>query len=74
MLFKDISYLELWPPIYSAKRNRATFGRGYYEEQFCEVILNLVQRFKRRCLLMIFLSGALAAFLFSGAEPFVQFW
>ena len=25
------------------------FGRGYYEEQFCEIILNLSQWFRRRC-------------------------
>ena len=49
------------------------FGRGYKEEQFCGIILNLYQWFKRRCLLKIFSSGALAAHLFSRAEPFVQF-
>ena len=43
----------------------------YHEEQFCEIILNL-DRFKR-CHFKDFLSGALAALLFSGAEPFVQF-
>ena len=36
MLFKDIPYLELWQPFYSAER-----------EQFCEIILNLSQWFKR---------------------------
>ena len=71
--FKDISYLELWWPFCSAERNNlCNFGRGYYEEQFCEIILNLDQWF-RRCLLKIFLSGALAALLFSAAEPFAQF-
>ena len=34
----------------------------------------LDQRFMRRCHLEDFLSGALAALLFGGAEPFVQFW
>ena len=47
------------------------FGRGHYEEQFCEFILNLGQWF-RRCRLKDFLSGALAALLFSGAKPFMQ--
>ena len=48
------------------------FGRGYYEEQFCEFILNLGQWF-RKCRLKDFLSGALAALMFSGVEPFLQF-
>ena len=37
------------------------FGRGHYEKQFCEFILNLREWFKRRCCLKDFLSGALAA-------------
>ena len=61
MPFKDISYLELWH-----------FGRGFYEEQCREIILNLGQWF-RRCRFKDFLSGALAALLFSGVEPFMQF-
>ena len=48
------------------------FGRGYHEKQFCELIMNLDQWF-RRCCLKCFLSGALVARLFSGAEPFMQF-
>ena len=70
---KDISYLELWQPFCSAERyHLCNFCRGCYEEQFCEIILNLGQWF-RRCRLKDFLSGALAALLFGGAEPFVQF-
>ena len=73
MLFKGISNLELWQPFCSAEQNHlCNFGRGYYEEQFCEMILNLGQWF-RRCCLQDFLSGALAALLFGGVEPFVQF-
>ena len=61
----------LWPPFCSAERNHlCNFGRG---EQFCEIILNLDQWFRRRCHLKDFLSGALAALLFGGVEPFVQF-
>ena len=41
-------------------------------EQFCEIILNLCQWF-RRCRLKDFLSGDLAALLFGEAEPFMQF-
>ena len=71
MSLKDISYLELWWPFCSAERNHlCNFGKVYYEEQFCEIILNLDQWF-RRCLLKRFLSGALVTILFSGAEPIV---
>ena len=74
MLFKGIFYLELWQPFCSAERNNlCNFGRGYPEEQFLEIILNLGQWFRRRCLLKDFLSGALASLVFSGAEPFMQF-
>ena len=66
MSFKDITYLELWHPFCSAERNHLfNFGRGYYEEQFCEIILNLDQWFRRRCLLNLFL-------IWSSGGPFVQ--
>ena len=56
MSFKDIPYLELWWPFYSAELHHLChFVRGYYEEQFCEIVLNLDQWFRRRCLLKIFL-------------------
>ena len=42
-------------------------------KQFCEIILNLGQGFRKRCHLNDFLSSALAALLFSGAEPFMHF-
>ena len=55
MLFKDISYLELWWAFCSGEGNHFyKFGRGHHEEQFCEIILNLDQWF-RRCCLKIFL-------------------
>ena len=42
MQFKDISYLQLWQPFCLAERNNlCNFGRGYYKEQFYEIILNL---------------------------------
>ena len=63
MQFKGNSYLELWQP----------FCSGYYEEQYCEIILNLGQWFRRGCCLKDFLYGALAALLFSGAKAFMQF-
>ena len=72
MPFKGISYLELWQPFCSVEWNHlCNFGRGYYKEQFCEIILNSGQWF-RRCRLKEFLSGALAALLLDGAEPFMQ--
>ena len=58
MSFKDISYLELWQPFFSAERNHlCNFGRGHYEEQFCEIILNLGKWFRRRCRLKKKLTG-----------------
>ena len=59
------------------KRNNSVkflcnFNRGYQEEQFSEIILNLDQWF-RRCHLKD-LSGALVALVFSILEPFMQFW
>ena len=73
ILFKDISYLELWQPYCSTECNHlCNFGRGYHEEQFCEIILNLDKSFRRRCFKDL-LSRALAVLVFSGAEPFMQF-
>ena len=44
MLFKDICYKELWQPLCSVEPNHlCNFDRGYYVEQFCEIILNLDQ-------------------------------
>ena len=66
MPIKGISYLELWQPFCSEEWNHlSNFGREYYEEQFCEIILNLSQWF--RCL-KDFISGALAALLFGGMQ------
>ena len=47
--------------------------RVHHEEDFCEIILNLGQWFRRRFCLKDFLSGALAVLLFGGAEPFMPF-
>ena len=50
MPIKDISYLELWRHFFSVERNYlCNFGKGHYEEQFNEFILNLVQWFGRKC-------------------------
>ena len=64
----------IWQTFCSAECNSlCNFGRGYYEEQFCELILNLGQWFRSRCRLKDNLSGALAALLFGGAKPFMTF-
>ena len=56
MLFKYISYLELWWPFYSAEHNHlGKFSRGHHEKHFCEINLNLDQWFGGRCHLRIFL-------------------
>ena len=55
MSLKDISYLELWVPLCSVELNRLpNFGRRHHEKQFCEIISNLDQCFRRRCRLKIF--------------------
>ena len=73
MSFKDISYLELWPPFCSVEQNHlCNFGRGYHKEHFCEIILNLDQWF-RRCRIKDLLSEDLAVLLFNIEESFVQF-
>ena len=73
MYFKDISYLGLWPPFCSVEQSHlCNFGKGHYEEPFCEFISNLGQ-WIRRCCLKDFLSEALEALLFSRVKPFMQF-
>ena len=74
MPFKGISCLVLRQPFCSVGcNNLCKFGRGYYEEQFCVIILNLGQWFRMRCSLKDFLSGALTDLLLGGANPFMQF-
>ena len=51
MLFRDISYLELWQPFCSVEWNHimCNFGRGYYEEQFCDIFFNIDQWLSKKC-------------------------
>ena len=66
MSLKDISYQELWWTFCSAERNHlCNFGKGHYEKQFCEIILNLDQWSRSRCCLKIF-------FIWSSGGPFGQ--
>ena len=74
MSFKDNSYLELWWPFCSVEQKHlCNFGKGLYEEQFCEIILNLDQWFRRKCLLKIFLIWSSGGPFFRAAESFEQF-
>ena len=59
------------PFVQRSENHLCNFGRGHYEEQFCEFVSNLGQWFS--CRLKDFLPGALVALLFSGAKPFMQF-
>ena len=54
MLFNVISYLQLWQPNSLELNHLCNFGSVQHKEQFCEVILNLNQWF-RRCHLKTFL-------------------
>ena len=66
MPFNDFSYLILRRPFCSEEQNHlCNYGRGCYKEQFCEIILNMDQWFRRSCLLRIFL-------IWSSGGPFVQ--
>ena len=67
MLFKD-NFLsrDLAALLFLRSRTLCNFGGGYHEEQFCKIILNLNQWFKRFCL-KDFLSNALATLNFGGS-------
>ena len=69
MSFKGFSIL--WRQFCSAERNHfSTFDRGPLKEYFCEIILKSGHWPRMRYRLKVFLFSALAAFFFSGAEPF----
>ena len=53
------------------EQNRLSdFEKRYYEEHYCEIILNLDERFRGSCRLKYLLSRAMAVILFSGVEPY----
>ena len=58
--------------LFSRAKPFVQFWLRCHEEQFCEIIMNLDQWLKK-CCLSDFLSGAFAALLFSGVEPFMNF-
>ena len=50
MLFKDISYLELWQPLCSVDLNYLyNIGRRHHEVHSCDFFFNLDQWFRRKC-------------------------
>ena len=55
MLFKDISYQSSGSPFVQWSETICVILVEYYEEQFCEIILNLDQSLRRKCSLKIFL-------------------
>ena len=59
MPVKGISYLDILQPFCSAECNNS--GRVYYEEHFCEIILNLGQWFRRK--------GCLKKLIWSSGGP-----
>ena len=73
MSFKDFLSGVLPPLLFSGIEPLCNFGRGHYEEQFCEFISNLGFRVRRRCRLKDLISRALAALMVSGVKPFRQF-
>ena len=47
--FTDISYLQLWQSVCSEEQNHLyNYATGQYE--ICEIVLNLDEWFRRRCL------------------------
>ena len=65
---------KVFSSIFSSGSHLYNFGRGYYGEHSCEIILNLDQWFRRSHLKIVFLFLALVVVLFGGVVPFVQFW
>ena len=72
--FKKFLSRPLMALLFSGAEPLCNFGRRHHEKQFCEIILNLEQWFRKRSHLKYFLSRALVALLCIGEEPFVQFW
>ena len=62
------------PPAGWSQTICAVFERGHHGEHSSEIIWNLNKGLRGDVVQRYFLSGALAYILFSGVEPFVQFW
>ena len=61
------------PIFFGGAEPSGDFGRGHYEEHFCDIILNFDQWFKSY-LLKYFLTAALVALLFTRVVPFEKLW
>ena len=62
-------YLEFWQQSWLAECNQlGSFGKGHYDEHFCEIILNFDKWL--RVILRYLLSRALTAIFFGRTEPF----
>ena len=71
MLFKDISYLELWRPLCSVEQNQFfNCTRAHFENNICEIIFEFGPVDQD----VYFVSIALVDIFFSGVKPFVQCW
>ena len=49
-------------------------GKEYYEEQICEITLNLDEWLRRKCRLKIFLIYSSGSPFVQRSGPFVQLW
>ena len=67
------SYLKLCQPFSAEQNHLCNFARRYYEEQYCEIILNLDQWFRRRCLIKIFLIWSSGCSFVQRSGPISQF-
>ena len=76
MLFKDISFLQLWWPFCSLERDHFMIWAILVEGITCIRNFSVKLFFNlgfRRCPLKYFLSTALTALLFALEQPFGQF-
>ena len=75
MSFKKILYLELWWPSCAVERNNlCNLKEGIMGNIHVKLYEIWTSGSGGYVVLIHFLSRALAALLFSGLEPFVQFW
>ena len=66
LLFKGISYLDIWQPFWSTECNHLCYcGRGYFEEQFCENYFEFVSVVQEQILFKRF-------FIWSSGSPPVR--
>ena len=73
MALKGISYLELWQLFCSAERNHLVILVGGVKRNNAINYFEYGSVVQEEMSYKRFLSGALAAFLFGGVEPFMQF-